>query len=72
MTLPVSQCAFCQHLKEGEWTCRAFPGGIPELVIDTVLDHRFPIENDGGVRFEASPGASHPLDENTEDVEPVV
>lgn len=32
--------------------CKAFPGGIPNEILWAEVDHRQPIEGDGGIRFE--------------------
>ena len=44
-------CVRCKHLHP-DWTCDAFPDGIPrEIKLDEV-DHRKPIEGDHGIQFE--------------------
>lgn len=45
-------------------TCLAFPDGIPFEIYRGQEDHRFPIEGDNGVLFEAKPG----VDEDDIDV----
>ena len=47
-------CVFCKHLlDEGEsMKCRAFPSGIPNLIIESVQDHRFRVEGDNGIIFD--------------------
>lgn len=37
-------------------TCTAFPDGIPEGILDNAVDHRRPVDGDGGLRFKLSRG----------------
>jgi hypothetical protein len=62
MVGPRSQCHACRHLvpEFGRWHCAAFEGGIPTEVVDNTLDHRQPVDGDGGIRFEAKPGDEFP------------
>ena len=46
------QCHHCRHWTVGTLTCKAFPEGIPQGVLMNVIDHRKPIEGDGGIVFE--------------------
>ena len=46
-----SQCDLCQHRIRPD-TCSAFPGGIPDVVLEGIHDHRMPFDGDRGVRFE--------------------
>lgn len=32
--------------------CEAFPGGIPEAIVNNEADHRKPFEGDGGILFD--------------------
>lgn len=50
-----TQCRLCHRLNDdgGKLTCLAFPKGIPQQVLENKLDHRYPIEGDGGYRFSA-------------------
>lgn len=32
--------------------CRAFPGGIPDVILENQIDHRSPVEGDHGIRFD--------------------
>jgi hypothetical protein len=47
-----SLCMTCKHEWYGTNKCDAFPGGIPLGIVCGELDHRGPIEGDGGVRYE--------------------
>lgn len=66
MTTRLAQCALCTrfHAKNlVENTCDAFPRGIPKGILENRFDHRFPIEGDHGLQFEAEDSrARHPLD----------
>lgn len=58
---PRSQCSTCVHFRSpldvgdgtGPATCAAFPAEIPSAVYRNLLDHRVPIEGDGGVQWES-------------------
>lgn len=47
-------CLFCKRFRPDADTlvCDAFPGGIPDNILDSVADHRQPYEGDDGKRFE--------------------
>lgn len=36
--------------------CTAFPDGIPAGILDNTVDHRRPVDGDGGLQFELSSG----------------
>jgi hypothetical protein len=40
----LSQCLYCEHLSptSPHMICRAFPGGIPQVILDNAYDHRKP------------------------------
>lgn len=64
-TGPRSQCVACVHLRPFEgWgtpqTCDAYPGGIPQAILDNEVDHRQPVEGDHGIQFEAKAGDEFP------------
>lgn len=45
-------CEVCAH-NNGDFTCEAFPGGIPiEISGKKRIDHRFPFPGDAGIQFE--------------------
>ena len=46
------QCHDCKHWTGGTLTCKAFPEGIPLGILMNTIDHRKPIEGDGGIIFE--------------------
>lgn len=49
-------CVYCRHKHDdegdGNMTCEAFPGGIPDEIIRVGYDHREPYDGDGGIMFE--------------------
>ena len=46
-------CLSCRHIRK-DWTCDAFPQGIPaEIVFGH--PHDTPVEGDGGIQFELRP-----------------
>lgn len=52
MTIGASPvCRQCIHY-HGNLTCKAFPEGIPDVVIMDGNDHTKPIEGDHGILFE--------------------
>ena len=53
----LSPCAACRHKNSGKATCAAFPGGIPEVMLNGKNDHRSAYPGDNGIRFEPLPSA---------------
>lgn len=61
---PKSQCSACARFvspfdvprdrRPSGPTCAAFPAGISDRVYRNVLDHRQPIQGDGGIRWESN------------------
>lgn len=64
--LIVSQCHLCTHRARPATfaVCKAFPGGIPQEILDNHVDHRRPFEGDEGM---GAPG-THVLFEPREGV----
>ena len=56
-------CHDCAHVGEendrGNWTCRAFPFGIPSAIRNGSVDHRTPVIGDRGFQFEPDPEAGY-------------
>lgn len=51
-------CIFCRHLRDDRGTvCDAFPGGIPDVILFTMHDHREPYPGDHGLCFEVKAGS---------------
>ena len=57
MTGSLPLCLHCQHLHslDENWTCDAFPAGIPKQILWNVLDHHHPFVGDHGIQYEPSP-----------------
>lgn len=51
-------CSFCAHARpiEGGLGCDAYPNGIPDEIHFGGLDHRQPLDGDGGITFEPEEG----------------
>lgn len=53
-------CRQCRHLRD-DYTCAAFPRGIPDIITGLYVDHSAPVEGDSGIQFEPrQPGDPEP------------
>jgi hypothetical protein len=48
----VGICHLCAHKHEGKFTCRAFPKGIPDVILTGDYDHHNPFIGDHGITFK--------------------
>jgi len=66
MSIKPPICEWCKHLNRDpestDYTCKAFPGGIPEAIVLSMVDHRKPIEGDHGTQFTQRKGPKLPQD----------
>lgn len=46
------ECAYFDFENYTSFTCKAFPEGIPEAIINNETDHTQPIEGDHGLQFK--------------------
>lgn len=46
------QCLDCRHFRADPFGCTAFPGGIPERILNGGHDHTKPFPGDKGIRYE--------------------
>ena len=58
ITLGDGICNKCVHILptptgESYPRCKAFPKGIPEVILTGEVDHRKPFKGDNGIQFEA-------------------
>lgn len=44
-------CSRCKNYEGGK-TCKAFKGGIPQVILDGKDDHKKPYPGDNGIMFE--------------------
>lgn len=56
MTLKIPLCFECKYY-QGDYTCKAYPRGIPDEIIINKIDHRYPYLDDNGIRFKPSKDA---------------
>lgn len=54
MSLPAigPLCMDCRHIR-ADFTCAAFPEGMPPIIAIDGHDHTTPVEGDQGITFEA-------------------
>lgn len=47
-------CMKCKHFDPNASTlvCKAYPQGIPEVILESIVDHTKPYAGDGGIVFE--------------------
>lgn len=47
-------CSWCNRFNGYEpiMTCRAYPEGIPQEIINNLVDHRKPYKGDHGIQYE--------------------
>lgn len=51
------QCLDCRRFRnDGDWTCTAFPEGIPDAIVTNQHDHREPYDGDDGLLFSPKKG----------------
>ncbi len=53
-------CDTCVHFSP-DFTCKAFPAGIPDEIVFSLVDHRIPFRDDGGVTYEFDKKKQRPL-----------
>jgi hypothetical protein len=64
-TIPAPICMYCARYHRDHrglgLHCDAFPGGIPDAIIRSRVDHRQPVAGDHGLQFAPNPpdGAWH-------------
>jgi|GEM_PF-4753786 len=63
---PRSMCFECIHANDGWGSCTAFPDGIPNSILLGDVDHRVPVEGDGGIQFVPVAGSNIPADPSQE------
>ncbi len=49
------KCTFCKHFQVRDWSCTAFPKGVPDDLVFGDVSHDEPYPGDHGIRFELNP-----------------
>jgi hypothetical protein len=59
---PAPMCVFCRHYNRQteQLTCSAYPDGIPDVILRSVVDHREAYTGDHGIQFEPDPRRKTP------------
>ena len=53
VTLDDGICNGCQHVSDDGFSCKAFPGGIPDEILTGKFDHHKPYKGDKDIQFKA-------------------
>ena len=61
-----TQCRDCIHFNE-DWSCEAFPKGIPDEISDGAFDHTKEYKGDNGIRFKSHEDALKEIDKKIND-----
>lgn len=56
ITIGSGICNQCRHVGEDGKKCKAFPRGIPAMVLMGEIDHRRSVPGDHGIQFEQRTG----------------
>ena len=59
-SVPVPMCWACANRIGDTLTCTAYPDGIPDPILDSEIDHRYPYEGDNGIVFQQRPDTPPP------------
>ncbi len=52
ITIDKGICSQCERILKDGITCKAFPDGIPDVILTGEFDHRKPFPGDNGIQFE--------------------
>lgn len=56
ITLDGGICNKCVYVLDTGEACKAFPGGIPDVILTGEFDHRKPYKGDNGIQFKKREG----------------
>jgi len=45
-------CDDCKHIHDDKITCKAYPDGVPIMILSNQVAHNKPYRNDNGILFE--------------------